>query len=110
MLKQRWSLGASASSDPQGFEILIQRFGGGGRSDRLTFLAGSLPVWEESTYRFLRFASTASAAESFRSRCASLRGTPLCSSQTSFVAAPQVGQGTESVCFMVSSLLFTATE
>jgi hypothetical protein len=44
MLKQQWSLGASASSDPQGFEILIQPLDGGGRSERLTFLAESLPV------------------------------------------------------------------
>src|ERR1035437_5405996 len=58
-------------------------------------------------YRLLEFAATASAAESFRSRCGSVRGAPVCSSQTSSVAAPQVGQGTDNICFGVSSLVFT---
>jgi hypothetical protein len=58
---------------------------------------------------FLVFASTASAAASFRSLCGSVRGAPVCSSQTSPMAAPQVAQSTDSICFGVSSLLFTTT-
>jgi hypothetical protein len=50
----------------------------------------------------------ASAAVSFRSRCGSVRGAPECSSQTSLIAAPQVGQGTDNVWLGVSSLAFTA--
>jgi len=60
-------------------------------------------------YRLLWLRSTASAAESFRSRCGSVRRAPACSSQASSVAAPQVGQGTDNICFRVSSLVFTAT-
>jgi hypothetical protein len=52
------------------------------------------------------FISTASAAESFRSRCGSMRGAPVWSSHASPVAAPQVGQGTDDICFTVSSLVF----
>jgi len=37
-----------------------------------------------------------------------VRGAPECSSQTSPVAAPQVGQGTDNVWLGVSSLAFTA--
>ncbi len=55
----------------------------------------------------LIFASTASAAESLRSRCGSVRGAPVCSSQTSPMAAPHVVQGTSNICFGVSSLVFT---
>src|SRR5271156_3355218 len=55
----------------------------------------------------LRVSSTASAAESFRSRCGSVRGAPVCSSQTSPIAAPHVLQGTDNICFGVSSLVFT---
>ena len=54
--------------------------------------------------------STASAAESFRSRCGSVRGAPVCSPQASAAAAPQVGQGTDKICFNVSSLLFIAPQ
>jgi hypothetical protein len=50
----------------------------------------------------------ASAAVSFRSRCGSVRGAPECSSHTSRIAAPQVGQGTDNVWLGVSSLTFTA--
>jgi hypothetical protein len=53
------------------------------------------------------FASTDSAAESFRSRCGSVRGAPVCSSQASPIAAPQVVQRTDIICFGVSSLDFT---
>jgi hypothetical protein len=53
--------------------------------------------------------STASAAESFRSRCGSVRGAPVCSSQTSSLVAPQVGQGTDNICLRVRSFVFTAT-
>jgi hypothetical protein len=53
------------------------------------------------------FISTASAAESFRSRCGSVRGAPVCSSHTSPTAAPHVVQGTDSICLGVSSLAFT---
>ncbi len=56
---------------------------------------------------FRNFASTASAAESLRSRCGSVRKAPECSSQGSSIAAAQVGQGTEWICWRVSSLLFT---
>src|SRR5579864_6286406 len=43
--------------------------------------------------------STASAAESFRSRCGSVRRAPVCSSHASPVAALHVGQGTDNICF-----------
>ena len=59
-------------------------------------------------YRLPSLISTASAAESFRSRCGSVRKAPVCSSQASSGAAPQVGQATESICFRVRSLVFTA--
>ena len=63
-----------------------------------------------TVYHRLRiFVSTASAAESFRSRCGSVRGAPVCSSQISPIAAPQVLQGTDNICFGVSSLVFTNT-
>jgi hypothetical protein len=62
-----------------------------------------------SRYRLPDFASAASAAESFRSRCGSVRGAPVCSSQASPTAAPQVVQGTDSICFGVSSFVFTTT-
>jgi len=52
--------------------------------------------------------STASAAESFRSRCGSVRRAPVCSSQASWLVAPQVGQGTDNICLRVRSLVFTA--
>ena len=55
------------------------------------------------------FASMASAAESFLSRCGSVRGSPVWSSQTSPMAAPQVSHGTEDICWAVSSLVFTTT-
>jgi hypothetical protein len=56
--------------------------------------------------RLLRFASKASAAESFLSRCGSRRRAPECNSHGSPVAAPQVVQRTEFICFTVSSLVF----
>jgi hypothetical protein len=59
-------------------------------------------------YRLLGFVPMASAAESFRSRCGSVRRAPACSSHAFSVAAPQVGQGTDNICLRVSSLLFTA--
>jgi hypothetical protein len=52
------------------------------------------------------FISTASAEDSFRSRCGSVRKAPVWSSHASPVAAPQVGQGTDNICFAVSSLVF----
>lgn len=58
-------------------------------------------------YRLPISFSTASAAKSFRSRCGSVRGPPECSSQASPIAAPQVSQGTDNICFGVSSLVFT---
>jgi len=60
-------------------------------------------------YVLLGLVSTASAAASFRSRCGSVRGAPVCSSQASSLVAPQVGQGTDNICFRVRSLVFTAT-
>src|ERR1700756_4829197 len=59
--------------------------------------------------RLLGFVSTASDAESFRSRCGSVRRAPVCSSHASPIAAPQVEQGTDNICFSVSSLVFTTT-
>jgi hypothetical protein len=59
---------------------------------------------------FAVYFPTVSAAESFRSRCGSVRGAPVCSSQASPIAAPQVLQGTDNTCFGVSSLVFTTTE
>lgn len=56
---------------------------------------------------FLVLASTGLAADSFRSRCGSVHGAPVCSSQTSRTAALQVSQGTDNICFGVSSLVFT---
>jgi hypothetical protein len=58
-------------------------------------------------YRLPFSFSSASAAESFRSRCGSVRGVPECSSQASPIVAPQVLQGTHNICFRVSSLVFT---
>ena len=76
------------------------------------FRAGSLPAqksaaWPHGLYRLPAFVSRASAAESFRSRCGSVRNAPVCSSQASLIAAPQVGQGTDCICFSVSSFVFT---
>ena len=53
------------------------------------------------------FFCIASAADSFLSRWGSNRGAPVCSSQASPMAAPQVVQSTDSVSFSVSSLVFT---
>lgn len=61
-----------------------------------------------SLHRLRIFVSSASIAESLRSRCGSVRGAPVCNSQTSPIAAPQVLQGTDNICFVVSSLAFTA--
>jgi hypothetical protein len=63
----------------------------------------------EWRYRLPDFVSTTSAADSFRSRCGSVRKAPECSSQASSIAAPQVGQGTDNICFGVRSLVFTTT-
>lgn len=60
-------------------------------------------------YRLPGLVSTASAAESFRSRCGSVRGVPVCSSQAPPLVAPQVGQGTDNICLRVRSFVFTAT-
>lgn len=59
------------------------------------------------SYRLPIVFSTVSAAASFRSRWGSVRGAPVCNSQTSPMAAPQVPQGTDSICFGVSSFDFT---
>ena len=67
------------------------------------------PVALNAVYRLLGFVSRTSAADSFRSRCGSVRRAPVCSSQASPIAAPQVLQGTDNICFGVSSLLFTVT-
>src|SRR6266404_1517389 len=47
----------------------------------------------------------ASAAESLRSTCGSVRGEPECSKQRSPAATPHVGQGTDDNCSGVSSLM-----
>jgi hypothetical protein len=88
-LGQRWRLGA----------LFMGGAGSSARTRRLRGVTGCchLPA----------FVSTASAAESFRSRCGSVRGAPVCSSQTSPIAAPQVLQGTDNICLKVSSLVFT---
>jgi len=52
----------------------------------------------------------ASKAANFRSTCACERGAPECSSQHFPVGAPHVGQGTEDICFSVSSLFFIPRE
>jgi len=52
------------------------------------------------------FFSIASAAESFRSTCGSVRGLPECSKQGSPAPTPQVGQGTDDNCSGVKSLIF----
>ncbi len=62
-----------------------------------------------AVYHLRGLASTTSAAESFLSRCGSVRGAPVGSSQTSPIAAPQVLQRTDNISFGVSSLLFTIT-
>src|SRR5882672_394371 len=54
-----------------------------------------------------RAISTASAAENLRSRCGSVCRVPVGSSQRCSVA-PQVGGGTDSIRFFVSSLIFIA--
>jgi hypothetical protein len=53
------------------------------------------------------FFCIASAADSFRSRWGSNRKAPVWSSQASPMAAPQVPQSTDSICFGVNSLVFT---
>ena len=59
-----------------------------------------------ASFRLLRLAFTMSVAESLLSRSGSKRGAPVCSSHASPVAAPQVVQRTEFICFTVSSLFF----
>jgi hypothetical protein len=56
-------------------------------------------------YRLTDFAFKAAAAESFRAWCGSVRMPPVCSSQASPIAAPQLVQGTDNACFGVSSLI-----
>lgn len=77
-------------------------------------MPGHTPDWIElskkegkESYRLPVVFSTASAASSFRSRWGSVRGAPVCNSQASPTAAPQVPQGTDSICFGVSSFVFT---
>src|ERR1700694_3515275 len=60
--------------------------------------------------REILFASIASAAESFRSTCGSVRRVPECSTQGSPGATPHVGQGTEKHCFAVRSLFLILTQ
>src|SRR6266700_5022018 len=60
----------------------------------------------EPGHRFFSFASRASAAEYLRSRCGPVRWPPEVSPQGSLTAASHVGQGTDSICFGVKSLLF----
>ena len=79
------------------------------RCHTLTIAGKRAPRLGGSRFLSRSFASMASAAVSFRSRCGSVRGAPECSSQTSPIAAPQVGQGTDNVWLGVSSLTFTAT-
>ena len=93
--------------------FLMVRLPGSGRRNRVDRQLGIANVSGTATagrglirLRLLSFISTASAAESLRSRCGSVRGAPELSSQTSPVAAPQVGQRTDNICFGVSSLVF----
>jgi hypothetical protein len=60
--------------------------------------------------RGILFVSIASAAESFRSRCGSVRGAPECSKQRSPGATPHVGQETEDNCFVVRSVILMQIE
>src|SRR5882724_2050979 len=55
------------------------------------------------------FFSIASAAESFRSTCGSVRGEPECNKQGSPGPTPQVGQGTDDNCSGVRSLMRICT-
>src|ERR1700722_13069350 len=66
------------------------------------------PPTQPQCLRYLAdFFCIASASDSFLSRWGSNRKAPVCSSQASPMAAPQVVQSTDSVCFRVSSLVFT---
>jgi hypothetical protein len=53
---------------------------------------------------------TASIAANFRSTCDSERGLPECSTQHFPAGTPQVGQGTEEICFGVRSLFFILSQ
>ena len=77
----------------------------GFRQDNLSAQNGPRGLIDRHGLRDL--VSAASAAESFRSRWGSVRGAPVCNSQASPIAAPQVLQGTDNTCFGVSSLVFT---
>src|SRR5580704_2912724 len=56
------------------------------------------------SFRAAPFDSITSAAESFRSTCASERRPPECSMQRCPAATPQVGQGIDNSCSGVRSL------
>jgi hypothetical protein len=73
------------------------------RQDRSTgqhkeTLVTSCAVGFSGCHRLPGFVPAASVAESFRSRCGSVRRAPVCSSQASSVAAPQRGQGLPGDC------------
>ncbi len=70
--------------------------------------------WSEGAYRRPRpravlFVSIASAAESFRSTCGSLRRAPEYNKQRSPTATPQIGQGTARNSFGARSLILIET-
>jgi len=56
--------------------------------------------------REIRFRSIASAAAPFRDMCGSMRRPPARSRQRCPTGTPQVGQGTEDNCFLVSFAIF----
>jgi hypothetical protein len=67
-------------------------------------IAGRKGIYLRPGLRAIFFVSIASAAENFRSGCASERGAPECSKQRSPGATPHVGHRTASNCFAVRSL------
>ena len=71
---------------------------------RMFRIAGRKGIYLRPGLRAIFFVSSASAAENFRSTCASERGAPECSKQHSPGATPHVGQRTASNCFAVRSL------
>jgi hypothetical protein len=72
---------------------------------RMFRIAGRKGIYLRPGLRAVFFVSIASAAENFRSTCASERGAPECSKQHSPGATPHVGQRTASNCF-AERLLF----
>jgi hypothetical protein len=79
---------------------------GNGASSRIFRMVGRRATYRSPGSREILFVSSASTADSFRSRCACVRGAPEWSKQRSPEETPHVGQGTESNCSGVRSLFF----